>query len=302
MKAKYLSLLLAATFVASSPAKAAIDVLTCEPEWAALVTEIGGDKVNAYSATTAFQDPHHIEARPSLIARARKADLLFCTGAELEIGWLPVLLSKSGNPNIQPNTQGYLMATDYVELLEKLKKVDRSMGDVHAAGNPHVHLDPNRVIKISAEVASRLSQIDPANKALFQQNQQQFKSNIEKFLSNNASDIKKLVGMRWIVHHNNWVYLNEWLGLEQVATLEPKPGIPPTTKHLASLLKTIQQQDITVIAYGSYQSDKAAKWLSGKSGIPFVQMPYTVDKWQEPNALVNWYQDILTILTSNINK
>ena len=302
MKAQYLSLLLAATFVASSPAKAAIDVLTCEPEWAALVTEIGGDKVKAYSATTAFQDPHHIEARPSLISKARKADLLFCTGAELEIGWLPVLLSKSGNPNIQPNTQGYLMATDYVELLEKLEKVDRSMGDVHAAGNPHVHLDPNRVIKISAEVASRLSQIDPANKGLFQQNQQQFKSNIEKFLSDNASEINKLAGMRWIVHHKNWVYLNEWLGLEQVATLEPKPGIPPTTKHLASLLKTIQQQDITVIAYGSYQSDKAAKWLSGKSGIPFVQMPYTVDKWQEPNALVNWYKDVLVTLTSNLGK
>src|SRR5436190_5007831 len=123
------------------PVLAALNVFACEPEWAALAQEIGGDKVSAYSATTALQDPHRIEARPSLIARARNADLLICSGSELEVGWVPLLLVQSGNSRIQPGSPGFLEVSQFVVKLEVPRVVDRALGDIHPAGNPHVHLD-----------------------------------------------------------------------------------------------------------------------------------------------------------------
>src|SRR5262245_16944229 len=145
------------------PALAALNVFACEPEWGALAEELGGDKVSAYSATTALQDPHRIEARPSLIARIRSADLLICSGSELEIGWLPLLLTQSGNRKIQLGTPGYLEASQYVAKLEVPKVIDRAMGDIHPGGNPHVHTDPRNIAKVAAVLEERLAQLDPGN-------------------------------------------------------------------------------------------------------------------------------------------
>src|SRR5207249_10408023 len=135
-------LLAALCFAISSPALAALNILACEPEWGALAKEIGGDRVTVYTATTALQDPHRIEARPSLIARARSADLMVCTGAQLEIGWAPLLQTQAGNPKIQAGQSGYFEAASAVSPIERPTSVDRSLGDVHPGGNPHIHLDP----------------------------------------------------------------------------------------------------------------------------------------------------------------
>src|SRR5499427_9519724 len=145
------------------PAAAALNVFACEPEWAALAQEIGGDRISVYSATTALQDPHRIEARPSLIARIRTADLLICSGSELEIGWLPLLLTQSGNSRIQLGTPGYFEASQYVAKLEVPKVIDRALGDIHPGGNPHVHTDPRNISKIAAVLEERMAQLDPAN-------------------------------------------------------------------------------------------------------------------------------------------
>ena len=145
-------------------AHAALNVFACEPEWGALARELGGDKANVYVASTALQDPHRIEARPSLIARARSADLAICTGAELEIGWMPLVQTQSGNAKIQAGQPGYFEAARVVPLLEKPERVDRSMGDVHAAGNPHVHLDPRNIARIAAALGERMADLDPANR------------------------------------------------------------------------------------------------------------------------------------------
>src|SRR5436305_15143091 len=142
--------------VVAWPARSAVNVFACEPEWAALAQEIGGDKVAAVSATSAFQDPHHIEARPSLIARVRSADLLVCSGSELEIGWLPLLLTQSGNNRIQPGSPGYLEASQFVVKLEVPRVIDRSMGDIHPGGNPHIQSDPRSIAKVAAVLAERL--------------------------------------------------------------------------------------------------------------------------------------------------
>ena len=279
-----------------SAAFAALNVLACEPEWAALAKQLGGDLVKVNSATTAFQDPHHIQARPSLIAKARKADLLICSGAELEVGWLPVLLKKSGNPNVQKGSIGHIMATDHVDLLGKLEKVSRSMGDVHGAGNPHVHLDPERMLKIADIVAQRLAEIDAKNSKQYQQNNQALQTDLKTMLDKMQSKIAKLKGQRWVVHHDNWVYLNEWLGLVQTVTLEPKPGIPPSTKHLASLIESISSNPVSGIAYGSYQPKKAAHWLSKKTNVPVIAMPYSIADWQSERAITLWYQSVINTL------
>src|SRR6266496_3321714 len=152
--------------VVALPATAALNVFACEQEWAALAQELAGDKASVYSATNALQDVHKVEARPSLIARVRSADLLICSGSELEIGWLPLLLTQSGNDRIQPGSPGYIEASQFVARLEVPKVVDRSLGDIHPSGNPHIHLDPRNIAKVAEVVTVRLAEIDHANAEL----------------------------------------------------------------------------------------------------------------------------------------
>src|SRR3954470_15796776 len=161
-------------FGAASPAYANLNVFACEPEWAALATEIGGDKVSVYSATTGGQDPHQIQARPSLIAKARSADLLVCTGAELEIGWLPVILRQAANGRIQPGTPGYFAAADHVRMLEVPARLDRAEGDIHAAGNPHIQTSPLTIRAVAGPLGQRLAQIDVAHAAEYTRRTQDF--------------------------------------------------------------------------------------------------------------------------------
>src|SRR5205807_3755990 len=167
MKTLLRLLLALGTTMLAWPAGAALNVFACEPEWSALAQELGGDKVSVFSATTALQDPHRIEARPSLIARIRNADLVVCSGSELEIGWLPLLLTQSGNDRIQPGSPGYLEASQYVVRLEIPKVIDRALGDIHPSGNPHIHLDPRNIAKVAEVLTGRLVELDHANAELY---------------------------------------------------------------------------------------------------------------------------------------
>src|SRR4051812_37217086 len=155
--------------VFAAPAHAALRVLACEPEWAALTQELGGNLVDVASATTAAQDPHQVQARPGLIARVRNADLVVCTGAELEVGWLPVLLQQSGNAKVQPGQPGNFAAGDFVRKLDVPTSVDRSQGDVHAAGNPHIQTDPRNIAAVATALGTRLQQVDAAHAAEYAQ-------------------------------------------------------------------------------------------------------------------------------------
>ncbi|MEN9868795.1 MAG: hypothetical protein RL748_4385, partial [Pseudomonadota bacterium] len=161
MKQAYRYMMVSLGYALALPsAQAGLKALTCEPEWAAVITELGGDKVQVSSATTALQDPHRIEARPSLIAKARNADLLVCTGLELEVGWLPVLLQQAGNSKITEGKPGYLEIGPLVPRLDLAGKVDRSEGDVHAAGNPHIQQNPHNISKAADAIAKRLTELD----------------------------------------------------------------------------------------------------------------------------------------------
>lgn len=278
---------------------AAVNVFACEPEWKYLVEAIGGMHVKAYSATNAFQDPHHIEARPSLIAKTRRADLLICTGAELEIGWLPLLLRQSSNAKIQEDKPGYFLAASQVERLEVPAKLDRSLGDVHASGNPHVHWDPYRVSKIATALSKRLQTIDPKNAASYQQKHAQFQNSWKVAIKRWEQQARGLRGKKVVVYHKNWSYLLNWLNINEVADLEPKVGIPPTSKHLAKVLKDSRSLKPNFILMANYQSDKGAKWLKNKTNMPLMKLPFTVGGSKQANSLETLYDEVLTALVKS---
>jgi len=282
--------------ISSSFVKAELNIFVCEPEWGALAKELVGEKADIYIATTAQQDPHHIEARPSLLAKARQANLLICTGAELEIGWLPILLQKTGNKSIQKGEQGHFMAADFVELIDKPTKLDRSEGDVHAAGNPHIQTDPRHFLQISQALTQRLQIIDPQNAEFYSQQYQSFKNKWNLALQRWEELAKNLKGKRIITHHKSWGYLIRWLGLEEVATLEPKAGLPPTSGHLANVLEKAKQNNVQLIVYSNYEDSKAANWLAEKTQIKQIMLPITVGGTPQAVDLESWFNDLLNRL------
>jgi len=290
---KQINLIILCALLLSQTAQANLQIFACEPEWAALSEELGGNLITAHSATKAGQDPHHIQARPSLIAKIRQADLLVCSGADLEVGWLPLLLRKSRNNQIQAGKKGYFMATQMVKLLDKPQIIDRSMGDVHATGNPHIQLDPRRIKIVAKKLSQRLQQIDPRNAALYQQKLMDFKIRWQKAIKQWQAKTYDLRGKKIIVHHNSWVYLQQWLKLDKVAELEPKPSVPPTTSHLSALLKQMKKSPADLIIYSTYQSPKAAKWLAKKTHIKTVALSSTVN---EGESLFHWMDRITDLL------
>lgn len=275
----------------SLPSHATLNVMACEPEWAALTSELGGDKVKATSATTAQQDPHRIEARPSLIARTRNADLLVCTGLELEVGWLPVLLQQSGNPKIAPGQIGYFEAGSFVQRLDIPSRVDRSEGDVHASGNPHIQQDPHNIALIATALNKRLGAIDPGNAAYYLARYKDFSERWNVAMQRWEQQATPLKNVSVIEHHKNMEYLMHWLGMRQVGTLEPKPGVEPSAAHLTQLLAQLQKQPAKMILRGTYQDDRASQWLSEHAHIPAVELPFSVGGNDQAKDLFGLFDD-----------
>ena len=298
MRASFVFVLLGMLWSVAPTAQAALRVLACEPEWAALTRALAGELAEVDSATTALQDPHHIEARPSLLARARRADLLVCTGAELEIGWLPLLQREGGNNRIQPGQPGYFEASAQVALLERPTQLDRAQGDVHAAGNPHVHLDPRRMAVIAAALAERLAQLDPANAARYAQRNTDFQARWQAAIARWEQQGARLRGVPVIVHHKNFSYLADWLGLTVVGDLEPKPGVEPSAAHLAALLGSLQTRPARLILRAAYHSTQPSAWLSRKAGIPALELPFTVAGAPGTDDLFGLFDVTLTRLLS----
>jgi zinc/manganese transport system substrate-binding protein len=268
-------LLLKFLFSASSYASDQINIFACEPEWKSLAEEIGGDKVKAISATHAKQDPHHIRARPSLIAKIRRADLIFCSGAGLEVGWMPILVQKA-NSKVQPGKLGYFMASNYTPVIDIPETLDRSHGDVHPEGNPHIHLDPHNILLVAKELNRRLAAIDSKNKTYYQDNYNKFINKWKKSILLWEKNIENLKGKRIIIHHKSFDYLLHWMKLDEVASLEVKPGIPPTASHLKNILENINNNPADIIVLSPYDPSEGALWLSKQTKIPVVTLPYTI--------------------------
>ena len=283
-------------FAIAAPATAALNIFACEPEWGALSRELGGDKASIYVATTALQDPHHIEARPSLIARARTADLVVCTGAELEIGWMPLVQTQSGNPRIQAGQPGYFEATRQLTLIEIPQRLDRALGDVHAAGNPHVHLDPSNIARVAAALAERMAQLDPGEAAQYHARARAFLERWQQASARWEREGAPLKGMPIVVHHKNLSYLVHWLGMREVGALEPKPGLPPTATHLSELLASLARNPAKAVVRAAYNEPRATEWLSERAKIPAVTLPFTVGGSERAKDLFGLFDDTLSRL------
>jgi len=294
---KWLNYFLASLMLAvGAPAAAALNIFACEPEWGALARELGGDKASIYVATTALQDPHRIEARPSLIARARTADLVVCTGAELEIGWMPLVQTQSGNARIQAGQPGYFEAASQLVLIEIPQRVDRSMGDVHAAGNPHVHLDPSNIARVAAALAERMAQLDPGDAAQYRARARAFLERWQQASARWEKEGAPLKGMPIVVYHKDMTYLIRWLGLREVGALEPKPGVPPTASHLSELLTRLGRDPAQAVVRAAYADPRAAQWLSERAKIPALMLPFTVGGSERAKDLYGLFDDTLSRL------
>jgi zinc/manganese transport system substrate-binding protein len=280
----------------SVSAKAALNVFACEPEYAALV-HVLAPNAKIYSATTALQDPHQVQARPSLIAKLRQADLLVCAGADLEIGWLPMLQMKASNARVLSADKGLFFAADQVATLDKLDNVDRAMGDVHEKGNPHVHFDPERMLQIAKALTQKLISLDIEHQGQYQQNLQRFSSDWQAAMLRWQQMAKPLQGRKVIAYHSSFRYLFAWLGMEQVADLEPKPGLAPTTSHLASLLERAQKGDVMAVVVASYHDERGGVWLADRAKLPLLVLPMSVGGNDDSTDLISLYDSVLTILT-----
>jgi zinc/manganese transport system substrate-binding protein len=281
-------------------AQAKVNIFACEPEWGALAELIGGDRVGVTVATTALQDPHQIQARPSLLAAVRRAQLVFCSGAELETGWLPLLTRQAGNDSVQVGQPGNLMAASYVQKLEVPERLDRSEGDIHAEGNPHIVTDPRNLRVVARVLADRLKLLDPGSAALYEGQFSAFDQKMAAAIGAWQQEAAPLRGAPIVIQHNVWAYLQNWLGFRVVAALEPKPGVPPTSGHLASVLEKLQNTPARAIVLAAYEDPKAGQWLAERTGLPLVVLPYTVGGSDKVRDLFSLYDTEIRALLAAV--
>ncbi|MCP4301669.1 MAG: zinc ABC transporter solute-binding protein [Gammaproteobacteria bacterium] len=287
--------------IAPAAASADLEIFACEPEWAALAKKIGQSHVNTFSATTALQDPHYIQARPSLIAKVRRADLVICSGAELEIGWLPALLRKANNREVLPGSRGYFEASSYVVRLDATGSTDRAQGDIHPLGNPHIQANPHNIAAVAKALGARLGQLDPGNAADYEAGLKAFLLQWQNAIQVWETRAAPLRGTRAITHHKSWVYLEQWLGIEEAANLEAIPGLPPTATHLSKLTEKFEQGDADFIIRSPYQDDRPSEWLSERVGVPELVLPLTVGGTDEAQDLFSLFDDIIDRLLQALN-
>ena len=286
-----IGVLLAVATLAFAQQAAALEVFACEPEWAALAQELGGERVAVYVATTALQDPHRVQAKPSLLARARRAELIVCTGSELEIGWLPLVLRQSGNSRIQPGKPGYFEAAGQVPRLDIPTALDRAAGDIHPGGNPHIQTDPRNIARVASALAQRLAELDPAGAAVYQSRYRDFARRWDAALQRWGREAQPLKGVLVVAHHKSWTYLYAWLGMREIAELEPKPGVEPTASHLEGLLAQLKGQPARAIIRSAYEDARASQWLAERTGVPAVMLPFTVGGTDKAKDLFGLYDD-----------
>jgi zinc/manganese transport system substrate-binding protein len=269
-------------------------VFTCAPEWAALVRTLL-PQARVHVATHAGQDPHHIDARPALIAQVRSADLAVCTGAELEVGWLPVLLQRAANPRVREVFYG----AEHVDLLDERPGVVATpwSGDVHAHGNPHLHTDPRRLLQAADALAQWMAPLFPDQAAQIAARQAAFATIWQADIARWQQRAAPLRGQRVAVQHGTFAYLLDWLGLEVVADLEPKPGMPPTPGHLNRLREGLRAAPPMAVVLAGYQDPRPARWLSGQvPGLSLLVLPATVDERTDAEGLRRWMDGLLDSL------
>jgi zinc/manganese transport system substrate-binding protein len=270
-----------------------LKVVTTYPYIAEIAGRIGGDKIKVDFLARGDYDPHTIVPKPSYIARLRKANLLIINGAQLEIGWLPPLLKQANNPSVNPGSAGFLDLSRSVKLIDVPKSVSREQGDIHPDGNPHFYLDPHNIPLLARAIAQKLSHIDMHNSAFYETNLTAFTHMWSAKMAQWDRKLSTLKGRKVIEYHKNYDYFLRRYGIVLAGTIEPLPGIPPTSKHIEKLETILTQGNITFILQDVYNSDDAARHLSRKFNIPMVKLPHDVGAVSEAEGIISLFETIV---------
>lgn len=290
---KHIISILLITLLSPSLAYAKFRVVTTYPYIADITKKIGKDKITVNALARGNRDPHHIVARPSLITKFRRADLLIINGAELEIGWMPPILRDSRNPRVQPGKTGFIELSSYFKLIQVPDKVSRAQGDIHPAGNPHFSLNPENILKIARIIKDRLSDLDSENSSFYKKNYKSFRSSWKKTLSNWKVSLQPLKDQKVIQYHRSLDYFIIYFGLKSVGELEPLPGIPPTSKHILKTIRKVKDKHVTLIINDVYHSTGPARLVSDKTGVKVVILPHDVGAVDEAKDIFSLFDEIV---------
>jgi zinc/manganese transport system substrate-binding protein len=293
---------------AASMAEAKVKVFACVPEWAALATTIGGDRVEITLATSALDNPEKMTPTPGMISALQGADMIVCTGAGLEDSWLPAMLDKAGNAKVGEGQPGHFMASEFVQLIE-----DDAAGEhehhgpaaphkhMHESGNPHLHGNPTNVRSVAAQLAKRLIEIDPDGKDQYSANAKTFIKDLGALAKEIETVAAPLKGINVAVQHEHSLYVLKWLGIVTVATVEPEPGVPPGPAHLAEIIEEVSHEDIKFVLYAAHEDPGPSQYVAEKAGIPLIKLPYTVGGTPDAADFAAFYRSTVERLLDGLN-
>lgn len=285
-------------FAPSLAAAKKLNVITATTDLAALAQEVGGDKINVESIARGYQDPHFVEAKPSFLLKLRQADLLVVVGLQLEIGWLPPLITQSGNPRIQVGGNGYLDASQFAEILEIPQgAITRAMGDVHPLGNPHYWLDPDNGRRVARGIAAKLAEMDPADAAYFQQRDQGFEKRLADADKKWLAEMKPFHGRKVVTYHNSVPNFAKHFGLDVVGFVEPRPGIPPTPSHTLDVINMMKRDHVNVIMVEPYFDRKTPDSIARATGGTVVEYLPSVGGVKEVTTYFQLFDYDIALLT-----
>jgi zinc/manganese transport system substrate-binding protein len=286
---------------AANPAGAALGVITTTEDLASIAREVGGDKIKVESLSRGYQDPHFVEAKPSLMFKLNKADLLIAVGRELEIGWLPPLITQSRNAKIQPGAAGYLDASLTAKILDiPTGQITRAMGDVHPQGNPHFWLDPDNGRRIAKAVERKLSSMDAANAAYYTQREEDFERRLAAADKGWQAQMAPYKGLKTVTYHRSWPNFADHFGLDVMGYVEPRPGIPPSPSHTLDLIKAMKDQNVKIILVEPYFDLKTPNSIARETGAKVLVLPPSVGGVPEVTDYIKLFDYDIKLLTDAI--
>jgi len=285
---------LALLFALTTPAFAGLNVLATLPWIGSAAKEIGKDKISVTVLAKPSQDAHFLEAKPSMILAARKADIIMYDGLDLEIGYLPLVIESSKNPKLMPGQPGNFDCSQFITPLEKPTTVDRSMGDVHPLGNPHYHFSPSRVLRVAEGIARLLAESDKANAGFYEANYKAFAERLRE--KEKQWRAVPLQGKKYIAYHKYFEYLADEFGFRFIGYLEPKPGIPPSAGHIEGLIETMKKEKPAAILITPAYGMQEAESLSAKTGVKVIVLPHDVGSMPGTDDLISFWDKIITLL------
>lgn len=273
-----------------------LNIAVSYPYIGALTKTIGGEHINTIVLAKGNWDPHFIVPRPSLIANMRNADALIMNGAQLEIGWLPPLINRSGNPKVAPDAKTFLNLSHHIELINKPLAVDRKDGDIHPDGNPHFHLDPQNILTLAGVIKEFLISLDKEDKAVYEKNYEEFVKMWKAKMIEWNKKMSDKKGLKVIQFHDNLAYFNKAYSLVNIGTIEPLPGIPPSSKHTIEIIELIKNEKPCCILHDVYHSTKTADFISDKTGIKIVLMPHDIEALENITDLVTLFNHLTSAI------